>query len=347
MAYSVVLEPSGLRFEVTADEILLDAALRQEMPLPFGCRGGHCGACALKLEGGTVTYPQDKILEGLHGQPEGRVLMCQARAASDIRILVDLPPLAPHLTPRIYPCKVAKIEHLTADVLRLFLKLPETDVLQWRPGQYLDFLLGDGHRRAFSIANARIGKDLIELHIRRVPGGRFTQYLFEELKERDLLRIEAPLGGYFLRIDAGRPILMMAGGTGIAPFKAMLEYALDLGLQQPIHLYWGVRHQDDLYLLDHLNHWAEGYVGFRATPVLSEPGPGWQGRSGWVHTALLADYPDLGGFDLYMSGPPAMIQAARGDCLAHGLPENRLFLDAFEFAKDSQTAVAKNLQFRK
>jgi CDP-4-dehydro-6-deoxyglucose reductase len=229
------------------------------------------------------------------------------------------------------PCKVERIERMNDDVIRLFLKLPEGERLQFLAGQYLNFILESGERRAFSIANAPHDDKLIELHIRHVMGGAFTDYLFDGMKEKTIMRIEAPLGSYFLREDSDRPIILMGGGTGFAPLKGIIEHAFEIGVQRPIELYWGVRSQQDLYLPNLPLQWAEEHANFSYIPVLSEPDADWPGRTGWVHDSVLRDHPDLSEFEVYMSGPPPMINAGKTAFLAHGLKQEQLYSDSFEY----------------
>ncbi len=339
MSYKITLQPSGHRFTAEADESVLDAALRQGLIIPYSCRGGTCGRCMGKVVEGEVRYPD--------GQPPalstteaaiGQALFCQARPASDLVVEVREVRRSEDIQPRRLPCRVAQIDELAHDVRRLWLQLPGNERLQFFAGQYIDILLKDGRRRGFSLANAPHADELLELHIRLVPGGTFTRYVFSELKEGALLRFEGPFGQFYLREDSPRPILMLAGGTGFAPLKGIIEHALHTGLERPMHLYWGVRSRRDLYLDALPRRWAQEHPNFRYTPVLSEPAAedDWQGSTGWVHEALLADHPRLEGYDVYMSGPPPMIEAARADFVARGLREEHLFFDSFDYAADSQ-----------
>jgi CDP-4-dehydro-6-deoxyglucose reductase len=208
-------------------------------------------------------------------------------------------------------------------------------------GQYVDILLRNGRRRSFSIASAPHDAELLELHVRHVPGGEFTSYVFEKLKEQELLRLEGPLGTFFLRADSERPILMMAGGTGLAPIKGMLRHAFQAGLARPLHLYWGVRARRDLYADELLALWAAQHGNFRYTPVLSEPAAGdaWSGRTGWVHEAVVRDYADLSTHEVYMAGPPPMVEAGKIAFARHGLAREQLHFDSFEFAEPAQPAA--------
>jgi len=335
MSFQVKIKPSQHQFTVEPGETLLDAALRQDIALPYGCRGGRCGSCLATLAEGVVAYPDDQT-EALNDQPETSVLTCQAVPQSDLVLQVHEIEGADELEVRLMPARVERVERLADDVIRMHLKLPDDQRLQFLAGQYLDFILEDGRKRAFSIANAPHDDELIELHIRHVPGGEFTDFVFNEMPEKSILRIEAPLGGFYLREDSDRPIIFMGGGTGFAPLKAMIEHAFHIGVERPMHLYWGVRSERVLYLPDLPKQWAAEHPNFSYTPVLSEPDTDWSGRAGFVHEAVVEDYPDLAGFDLYMSGPPVMINAAREAFTGHGLTMDHIYSDAFEYAKDQK-----------
>jgi len=338
MSFTVHVEPSGHQFEVADGETILAAALRHNVGLAYGCRNGKCGSCAAQLLDGAVGYPGEAP-PALEGAAEGTCICCQAVPRSDLRLQAREVERAAELEVRILPCRVVRIDHLAHDVIRLYLKLPEQQRLQFLAGQYLEFLLADGRARAFSIANAPHDDELIELHLRHVPGGRFTDHVFSQMREKAILRIRAPLGTFVLREDSPRPMLFVAGGTGFAPIKGMIEHAFHVGIQRPMHLYWGVRAERDLYMPELPRQWAQAHPNFRFTAVLSEPDPGWQGRRGFVHAAVLADYPDLADIDVYMAGPPVMIEAARDGFSAAGLPLDRLYSDAFEYAKDPGTTA--------
>jgi CDP-4-dehydro-6-deoxyglucose reductase len=221
-------------------------------------------------------------------------------------------------------------------VVRLKLKLPETQRLQFLAGQYLDFLLADGRKRAFSIANAPHDDEFIELHIRHVDGGRFTDWVFNKMQERAILRIQAPLGSFVLDESSPRPLIFMGGGTGFAPLKGQIEQAFESGVERPMFLYWGVRAERDLYLPDLPKRWEAEHDNFKFVPVLSEPDSDWDGRSGWVHEAVAADFDNLADYDLYMAGPPPMINAAREAFRAAGMPDAQMHYDSFEYAEDSR-----------
>lgn len=334
MNFRVKVEPSGHEFTTEADECILEAAERQGIALPYGCRNGLCGNCAGSLISGSVSYPDD-IEDTFEGKPDDYCLVCQAVPSSDITIRVHEVEGEGEVEIRTLPCRVDKKEQLAHDVIRIYLRLPDDQRLQFLAGQYLDFLLADGRRRAFSIANPPHDDTTIELHIRHVPGGEFTDYVFNDMPEGSIQQIEAPMGGFYLREDSVRPLILMAGGTGFAPLKGIIEHAFHIGIERPMHLFWGVRSERDIYLPDLPARWANERENFRYTPVLSEPTGSWQGRTGWVHEAVVKDYPDMSPFDLYMSGPPPMVFAGRDAFIAAGLPQEHMYSDVFEWAKDN------------
>lgn len=335
--FTVRTEPAGHAFEVAPDQTLLEAALAQRIGLPYGCRHGTCGSCSAHLLAGSVRYP-DGHPPALEGQPPETCLTCQARPTSDLVLQVSELERLSELEVRTLPSRLAEKTLLNHDVMRLRLKLPEGQRLAYVAGQYLEFLLRDGTRRAYSIANPPHDDALLELHVRRVPGGRFSDEVFERLEERSILRIQGPLGTFVLRENSARPILMVAGGTGFAPLKAMLEHAFQRGLKRSIRLYWGVRARRDFYLPELPARWAETHPNFSWVPVLSRPDADWRGRTGWVHRAVLEDHPSLADHDCYLSGPPPMVEAGRAAFEAAGASLEHLFSDAFEYAADSRYA---------
>jgi len=343
MTFTVHIMPSGRRFDVESDESVLDAALRQGYAFPYGCRNGGCGACKGKLLDGSVDYGTNRP-PALSDEDvsRGLALFCQARATSDLSVEIKEIGEAENLEIKTLPTKVTKKEFLSHDVVRLYLKLPETERMQFRAGQYIDILLPDGRRRSFSLANAPHDDALIELHIRHVDGGDFTGYVMDELHEKDILRIEGPHGSFFLHEETQRPLIFMAGGTGFAPIKGIIEHALAEGLTQPMHLYWGVREKKDLYLDELPKKWAKYLPHFHFVPVFSEPATDSDQsenmRTGYVHDAVIEDFPEgMAEFDIYASGPPVMVHAGFDAFKKHGLTEDRYFSDAFEF----QTPKAK------
>jgi CDP-4-dehydro-6-deoxyglucose reductase len=341
MPARVLLLPSQQILAVEDDETILDAALRVGLNLPHSCKGGHCSSCRAKLIAGNIRYPKGRPL-GLMPEEErdGMVLLCQAHA-QDRELTIEVREIRPpqiDLTVRSLPCRVERIESLAPDVRALFLRLPAAEHFQYLAGQYLDIMLPHNRRRSFSIACAPREDGLIELHVRRVASGEFTEQVFGGMQPKTLLRIEGPLGQFWFRENSPRPVVMIGGGTGYAPLRAMLQQLLERGDRRPLHLYWGAQSKADLYENAKLREWCARFPNFQFTPVLSNPKPTdeWNGRVGWVHSAMLEDYgAKLAGLDVYASGPPAMVEAIRSELIGRGLPKQQLFFDSFDFAPDT------------
>lgn len=339
MSHRIRIQPSGHEFTAEADESLLDAALRQGHVLPYGCRNGTCATCIGKVVAGEVRYPDDTLPPALSEAEvaTGQALLCQACPVSDCEIEVREIDRADDIVVRTLPVRVIGIEPVAHDVTVLRLKLPAAERLQFLAGQYIDLLLKDGRRRSFSLANPPHDDEQLELHVRRVPGGRFSDRLLADMREKALLRFEGPHGTFFLREDSDKPVILMAGGTGFAPIKSIVEHALAARSERPMHLFWGVRAKRDLYMDELARGWAEAHASIDYTPVLSEPDPAdeWTGETGFVHDAVLRACPDLSGHQVYMSGPPPMIESARKAFREAGLPRDELFFDSFDYAADA------------
>lgn len=336
--FQVTIVNSGSRFTVREGESVLSAALRQGVMLPYSCKNGTCGSCKGHLVEGEVHYPFHPPLALDRKEiAAGDTLLCQAEPLEDLVVQAREIEAVRDIPVRQMPARVIVKELLAPNVMKLVLKLPRAQRLQYLAGQYIDILLPGGKRRAFSIASPPSSEDEIELHVRHVEGGDFTGYVFEELKLRDILRLEGPLGTFFVRHDGlQRPMIMMGGGTGFAPLKAMIEDLLAHGDTRPIHLFWGARTAPELYHEALIRQWVQAHSHIRYTSAVSEPSDerAQAGFAGFVHEAVLDAHPDLAEFDVYMSGPPAMIDAARHAFLQHGLPAERLFYDSFEFGSD-------------
>jgi CDP-4-dehydro-6-deoxyglucose reductase len=334
MSFTIKVEPSGRSFSVAEDEPILTAALRQGLSLPYGCRDGHCGSCKARLLNGQVNYPSH-LPEALSDEERiaGIALLCQARALSDLVLEAHLVGSADEIVVKKLPCRVQSKTLLTHDVMELTLKLPVTERLQFLAGQYISILLPDGRRRSFSLANAPHDDQLLVLHIRHVEGGDFTGYVFDELPVKSILRIEGPLGNFYIHDDSDRPMIFMAGGTGFAPVKSLTEHCIAEKTTRPIHIYWGARSKRDLYLDDLPRLWAQQYEHIHYTPVLSDPqeSDAWQGRTGFVHQAILMDFADLSSYDVYACGPPAMVEAGHTAFMRHAMDEAHFYSDAFVF----------------
>ena len=341
--FEVRIISSGVTFIVNEGETVLTAALRQGVMLPYSCKNGTCGSCKGRLESGDVHYPFHPPLALTREDiADGAALLCQAEPTEDIVIHAREIEAVRDIQVRKMPVRVTEKTLLARDVMRLKLKLPSAQRLQFLAGQYIDVLLPEGKRRAFSIASAPQHEDEIELHIRHVEGGGFTGWVFDDLKERDILRIEGPLGTFFIRHDTDeRPMILMGGGTGFAPLKSMIEDLQSHRDQRPLHLFWGVRDQNELYMHEQVLQWAGANPHVRYSTALSEPQGEQPSNSfhGFVHEAVLDQYKDLSGYDIYMSGPPAMIDTARAAFLEHGADRRRIFFDSFEFGLDVPVRV--------
>ncbi len=325
------------RFTVDEGETVLAAGLRQRFMLPFGCQSGGCGSCRVRLLQGEVEHRMPPPALSAAEIEAGYMLMCLAQPKSDLTIDLHQPPQLENLRPRQLPCRALSREMLADDVIRFVVKLPKGERFDYLPGQYIDFLLEDGRRRSFSLANAPNGETL-EMHLRITPGGRFARWVQREMPDRAILRFEGPLGAFYIREKPERPIVMVAGGTGFAPLKAMLEGLFAAGLKRPVHLFWGARRRADLYLHALVEQWARQHPLFRYTPVLSEPDADWRGETGLVHEAVLRAHPQLGGHAAYLSGPPAMVRAGKDAFIAAGLDADHLYYDSFDYAFETWPA---------
>ena len=338
MSHQITIKPSDHSFDCADGDTVLAAALAADLMLPYGCRNGACGTCKGKVIAGEIDYGAHQATTlTAHDKALGLALFCVARPLTDLVIEVKEVRRAGDIPVRRLPCRVETIERPAADVAIVRLKLPANERLQYLAGQYIDLLLKDGRRRSFSMATPPHDDALLELHIRLVPGGWFTTQLFTEFKGREILRFEGPLGSFYLREDSDKPIILVAGGTGFAPIKAIVEHALHhrLDARRPMVLYWGARARKDLYLAELPGRWQQASSSFTFIPVLSDPLPGddWPGRTGLVHQAVLDDFASLAGYQVYACGAPPMIDAARAAFTGQrGLPPGEFFADSFTYA---------------
>jgi CDP-4-dehydro-6-deoxyglucose reductase len=340
----ITLFPTGQHFASHPGETVLSAALRAGLNLPHSCKAGHCAACRARILSGEVTYSGPGLPTGITAAEAaaGDALLCRACATTDLVVATREVRPAPDVELRSLPCRIDGMERLADDVMAVRLRLPAVEPLEFRAGQYLDFILSGGRRRSFSIASAPADGSIVEVHVRRASGNGFTGRLFDTMGVGTLLRIEGPLGQFWLRDDSSRPSLMIGGGTGYAPLRAMLRQLLAVDDRRPVRLYRGARTRGDLYEDAWLRHVAAIRPAFEYTPVLSNPAADarWTGRTGVVHEAVLADLGDrLAGFDVYASGPPAMIDTVQHEFTARGLPREQLFFDSFDYAPDTLEAM--------
>ncbi len=329
MTFKATLLPSNHSFAIESNETILEAGLKNGYTLPYSCRDGVCGACKGKVLQGTVDHGKsNEHALTAADKAEGKTLFCCAKPLSDVTLECHEVSAVKDIQVKTLPCRVEKMVKLADDVMALYLKLPANERLQFLAGQYIDILQKNGKPRSFSLANAPHDDAVLELHVRNIVGGEFTHHVFNEMKERDILRFKGPLGTFFLREDSDKPILFVASGTGFAPIKAIIEHALHIGIKRPMHFYWGVRKAADLYMLDKIAEWEAH--GIRCTPVVSDEK--WEGRCGFVHQAVLEDYTDLSGYQVYACGAPVVVEAAHRDFTTQrGLPNESFFSDAFTF----------------
>ena len=331
MPRQVTIKPSNHVFTVADDETILDGALREGFSIAYGCRNGACGSCKGKVLQGAVDYGvfQESALSDAD-KKNGYALFCQAKPVSDVVIECREISAIKDIQVRTLPCRVQKLDHLAPDVMMIHLRLPASERLQFLAGQYIDILTKSGLRRSLSIANAPHDDGVLQLHLRNY-GGPFSQYVFNTLKEKDILRFEGPLGTFFLREDSAKPLILLASGTGFAPIKSIIEHAIQHGSKRPLTLYWGCRVRADLYLNELAENWTRAH-GITYVPVLSDATPedNWTGRSGFVHRAVMEDFPDMSGYQVYACGAPIVIESALSDFTEQcKLPPDDFYSDAF------------------
>jgi CDP-4-dehydro-6-deoxyglucose reductase, E3 len=341
MTFTITVQPSGRSFEAQPDEAMLAAGIRQGVGLPYGCKDGACGSCKCKLVSGQVSHgPHQTKALSAEEEAAGYVLTCCGVAHSDVVLESRQVTEAGAFPIKKMPVRVSSLERASHDVMVLRLQLPASDAFQYHAGQYIEFLLRDGDRRSYSMATAphtQSEQPSMELHLRHMPGGKFTDHAFSAMKEKDILRIEGPYGSFFLREDSDKPIVLLASGTGFAPIKAVLQHMLHKGITRPTTLYWGGRRPADLYQNDWIQAQLALMPNLTYVPVISDalPEDGWTGRTGFVHQAVLQDFPDLSGYQVYACGAPIVVESARDQYSAvAGLPPEEFFADSFTSAAD-------------
>ena len=342
MTFQVTIAPSQHQFTVTAEQTVLDAALAAGILLPYSCRSGACSTCKAKIVSGTIQpVPSAEVVLTPEEREAGYTLLCQARATSDLVVESREIRLASDIQVRKLPSRVTSISRPAADVAVLQLQLPATETFKFYAGQYVELILKDGKRRSYSMANPPHAAAALELHIRHLPGGLFTDHVFgagaTQMKEREILRIEGPLGSFFLREDSQLPIVMVASGTGFAPIKAIIEHMVHQDIKRPVTLYWGGRRPCDLYMHALAQSWAATIPNFSYVPVVSDAlsEDAWTGRTGFVHKAVMEDFPNLSGYQVYACGAPIVVDSARREFVAQcHLPDEAFFADSFTSEAD-------------
>ena len=342
MTFQISIQPSGRTFTAEPGETMLAAGIRQGIGLPYGCKDGACGSCKCRKLEGTVVHGahQSKALSA-DEETSGYVLTCCGVAQSDVVLESRQVTEAGAFPIRKMPARVSSLERKSHDVMIVRLQLPANDPFNYRPGQYVEFLLRDGSRRSYSMANAPHNGPGLELHVRHMPGGKFTDHVFGTMKEKEIQRIEGPFGSFFLREESAKPIVMLASGTGFAPIKALIEQMQFQGITRRATLYWGGRRPEDLYMDDWVRARLLEMPHLDYVPVVSDalPQDQWTGRTGFVHRAVIEDLPDLSGYQVYACGAPIVVDSARNDyCELAGLSEEEFFADAFTTEADKAIA---------
>ncbi len=330
--FSIENQISGKTFPINKDETILDAAISHGINFPYGCQKGFCGQCKATILEGEVYY-EDEVPNGITEQEiaDGMALLCQCNVKSDVKLTVSEIDSVDDIELKTMPCRVEKISHLSGDVVKLLLKIPGSESLQYLAGQYIDLAHPDFEPRAFSIANAPVNSSTIELHIRVIEGGKFTNYISNDLEKKSLLKIEGPKGSFYFIEDSDKPAILVAGGTGFAPIKSIIEHMIETNSDREAFIYWGVRDEPDLYM-SLPEEWSKEYDNIHFVPVLSEPNENWKGRTGFVHDSVLEDFEDLIDYEVYACGPPVMVEAVANTFIGKGMKKDNFYSDAFEFA---------------
>ena len=346
MSFNITVQPSGRTYVAQADEALLAAAIRNGIGLPYGCKDGACGSCKCKKIGGTIVQGTHQLKAlSLEEAAQGFILTCCATALTDVVIESRNVTDESAFPIKKMPTRVASLIKASHDVMLLRLQLPAADVFKYHAGQYVEFLLRDGARRAYSMANAphtQAEAPQVELHVRHMPGGKFTDHVFSAMKEKEILRVEGPFGSFYLREDSTKPMVMLASGTGFAPIKAIIEHLQFKGITRPVVLYWGGRRPADLYMHDWVLAKVAEMPNLSYVPVISDAlaEDAWTGRTGFVHNAVLQDLPDLSAHQVYACGAPIVVDSAQAAYAAAGLPKDEFFADSFVTEKDKAQATA-------
>ena len=328
--YKIKIQSSGLEFHVRPSQTILEGAIASGITLPYGCQDGACGSCKGKVISGKYflnEYQSSALTDS--DIKAGNTLYCKSMAQEDLVIEPNIPEVYDQYSPKVLPVKVESLTRLNHDVMQMFLKLPAKETFRFKAGQYIEFIMGDGSRRAFSMANAPLDS-MIELHLRLIEGGKFTSFVFNEMKEKSIHRIEGPIGQFYLR-DSEKPIIFIAGGTGFAPIKSIIEDMIANKNKRKIYLYRGVRSEKDFYMNELVNDWIKKLEGLKYIPVV-EDGLSEDARSGYVHHAVLEDFKNLNDIQVYCCGAPGLVENAFKDLTKSGLPDDQFFADAFTFA---------------
>lgn len=327
MTFTISVRDSEVAFGCEPGQNVLDAAEMAGWAIPYSCRKGVCDTCLGSVTSGSV----EALGSGFVCAP-AEVRLCRAQPTGDIeiaprRIEARTPPVRKRLTTTVF-----RRRQVAPSVTILELRYPIGRRTPFRAGQFLNVILDDGDTRSYSLANAPQHNDLAQLHVRHEPNGVFSARILQQLEFHDTVEIEAPFGEFFVADPDGAedPIILLATGTGYAPMRSIILDHIARRLTRPVHLYWGARTVEDLYALDTIHVWTQRHPWLRFTPVLSRPHPGWDGATGWVQTAAIADHPDLSGHHVYACGSEAMTRIAAEQLAREcGVAPDRFHSDAF------------------
>ncbi|QDG73143.1 CDP-6-deoxy-delta-3,4-glucoseen reductase [Janthinobacterium tructae] len=338
MTFQITVQPSGHQFSCEADETVLSAAIRAGVGLPYSCKSGACSSCKGKIVSGNVQHKPYQARSLTEDEAAaGYSLLCCAVPQGDLVVQAREVAGSSDYPIKKMPSRVTTIEKVAPDVVVLTLQLPASERLHYRAGQYIEIMLRDNKRRSYSMASAPVDGGPVSLHIRHMPGGLFTDQVFGNMKERDILRFEGPMGTFFLREDSDKPVVLLASGTGFAPLKAIVEHMINEQSPRPITLYWGARRPHDLYMDALCRQWAADLPQFTYVPVVSEalPEDAWSGRTGFVHQAVMTDLPDMSAYQVYACGAPIVVESANRDFVQLcQLPADEFYADAFTTEAD-------------
>lgn len=344
MTKHVDIRQAGRTIAVPGGITLLEAALAAGIPYPHGCRSGRCGSCKSRLVSGKVDHlDHSRFALSDADMAQGLILACRAIPTTDAIVawLGEDEETISHPRRRLNS-RVVAISDATHDIKRIHLAFDGTSPPVFTAGQYARLTFPGAPTRDYSIANGP-GEREFEFHIRRVAGGAATQHIHALLKLGDQVLVEGPFGSSYLREQHTGPILCVAGGSGLAPIKGIVEAAVAFGMKQPIHVYFGARSDRDLYLVDHFADLARRHTNLRFTPVLSDAPLGSHWRTGFVTDAIAEDLQDLDGWKTYVAGPPPMVEAAMQICMARGLRSEDLHADVFFTPADSSNVIPSRI----
>ncbi|MGR4067410.1 2Fe-2S iron-sulfur cluster-binding protein [Billgrantia sp. C5P2] len=339
MSHDVTITTAGKRVTVENGDTLLDAAMAAGIDYPHSCRAGRCGACKSRLvEGEVELLPHTRFSLSDEERDAGLILACRALPRRDCTVawLLDDEARAAHPVRKVYGTVVA-LDDLTHDIKRVRLHLENGERLAFSAGQYAQVTFPGCPTREYSMAN-RPDEPILEFHVRHVPGGTTSTHVASRLSVDDRVQVEGPFGSSYLREKHAGPIVAVAGGSGLAPVKSIIETALAAGMRQPIRLYIGVRDERDVYLESHLQQLAARHANLQIHIVLSEPTRPTERSTGLVTETMVANESELSGCRAYLAGPPPMVEAAAELLAARGVSADRIHADAFYTSADRESA---------